>query len=518
MLKIKNVLIVLVLSFCLFCAYARAETQLKVRLVSDPQTLDWNLAHTHMETPIVMNIMEGLVEFDAKMNVKPALAKSWTVSADKKTYTFKLKPGVKWSDGKPLTAADFVYSWKRLLDPLTAAPYAYMLFDIAGAEEFNSRKVKDFSAVAIKAVDAQTVQVTLKKPVSYFLQMFTFWVTFPVRQDLVDKHGVSWSKPGNVAVVGPFVPVEYKPGSHLLMKRNELYHGKKPALDSVLMKIVNEDSTALNLFRAGQIDFVRPINFLEMGDLVKTPAFHEAPYYRTCFININTKQYPFTLPKVRQALAMAIDTTKIETIMHRSLKAAHSFVDPTIFPEGKMSGIGFNPEGAKKLLKDAGVDPTKMSHIELFTYASDENALLTQFIQDQLKKNLGLSVEIQMPEFKMYRTQLELGSGALYHRCWGADYADPDSYLGIFLSDSGNNRTGWKNTRYDELVKKAATLANGPERTKTYKEALDILLKQEAPAVPLYYDSLIFLVNPKFKNFVINPLNYAFFKDIVSTP
>lgn len=504
------------IAFCLGVAslQAFAETQLKVRLVADPQTFDWNIAHTHMETVILKNIMEGLVEFDKQMEVRPALAKSWAISPDKKTYTFKLKPGVTWSDGKPLTANDFVFSWKRLLDPLTAASYAYILFDVEGAEDFNARRLKDFSQVGVKALDASTIQIKLKKPISYFLQLFTFWVMYPVRQDLVEKHGVNWSKPGLVPTTGPFVPVEYKTGSHVLLKRNDRYHGKRPALDSVVLKIINEDTTALNLFRSGQLDFVRPINFLEMGELAKTSAFREQPYYRTCFININTRQYPFSLPKVRQAFAMAVDTSKIEKIMHRSLRAATSFVDPTLLPEGKNSALPFDPARAKKLLQEAGIDPKRIGRVELYTFASDENALLAQFLQDQFKKNLDITIDVRMPEYKMYRTQMELGSSALYHRCWGADYADPDSYMGIFLSDAGNNRTGWKDKQYDELVRKAAALAEGAERTKLYKEALDILLKKGVPAIPLYYDSLIYLINPKFKNFAINPLNYMFFRDV----
>ena len=512
---LKHKFLLTLLAVTLLARPALAETQFNVRLVSDPQTFDWNIAHTHMETPIVMNIMEGLVEFDATMKLKPALAKSWTISEDKRTYTFKLRTDVKWSDGKLMSANDFVYSWKRLLDPLTASSYAYMLFDVEGAEEFNARKTTDFTQVGIKAIDASTVQVRLKRPVSYFIQMFTFWVTFPVRQDLVEKHGVSWSKPGTVAVLGPFIPTEYKASSHVLLKRNDKYYGKRPMIDAVAMKIINEDSTALNLFRSGQLDFIRPVNFLEMGDLTKSPAFRESAYYRTCFINVNTKKYPFNLPKVRQALAMAIDVAKIGNIMHRSLRVANSLVDPSIFPEGKNTGLSFNPAEAKKLMKESGIDAEKLGGVELFSYASDENALMTQFLQDQLKKNLGLKVSIQLPEFKMYRTQLELGAATLYHRCWGADYVDPDTFMGVFLSDSGNNRTGWKNERYDTLVKKGAALQNGPERTATYKEALDIILRKEAAIVPLYYDSLIYLVTPKFKNFAINPLNYVYFKDIV---
>ncbi len=233
---------------------ARAENTFRVRLVSDPTSFDWNIAHTDVETPVMMNIMEGLVEFDANMKVKPLLAESWTVSPDQKTYTFRLKPNIKWSDGKILTAADFVYSWQRLLAPLTAAPYAYMLYDIEGAEDFNTHKNPDFSLVGIKALNPTTLQVKLRRPLAYFIQMLTFWVTFPLRQDIVEKFGPSWSQAGKTVVLGPFIPVSYRPQSQIVLKRNEQYHGKRPEADSVVMQIINEDSTALNLFKSGQLD------------------------------------------------------------------------------------------------------------------------------------------------------------------------------------------------------------------------------------------------------------------------
>ncbi len=248
-----------------------------------------------------------------------------------------------------------------------------------------------------------------------------------------------------------------------------------------------------------------------------TPAYHTAPYYRTCFINVNTKKYPFSLPKVRLALAMGIDRSKLKDVLHHNLATADSFMSDALFPQGKNTALAFDPVAAKKMLVEAVGDPAAIGNIEFFTFASDENALMAQFIQDQLKKNLGITVSIKMTEFSMYRTQLDLQSGALYHRCWAADYADPDTFFSVFTSTSGNNRTSWKNKRYDELVNSAAATPNGPERIKQYKEALDILLRQEAPITPLYFDSLTYLLNPKIKNFVINPLNYVFFRDITFT-
>lgn len=493
---------------------ARADSVLRVRLVSDPTTFDWNIASTDTETPVTMNIMEGLVEFDANMKVKPSLAESWTVSSDQTTYTFKLKAGIKWSDGRTLVADDFVYSWQRLLAPLTAASYAYFLFGIEGAEEFNSGKSTDFGTVGVKALGPTTLQVKLKRPVAYFLQMLTFWVTFPVRKDVVDKYGPSWSQPGKTVVLGPFIPDSYKPQSEIVLRRNDFYHGRKPALDKVILRVINEDSTALNLFKAGQIDYLRPVNFLELADMKSSPAFHVSTYFRTCFVGMNTNKYPFNLPKVRQAVSLAIDRAQIGKVLHRDMAAADSLMQSEIFPQGKGEAPAYDPVAAKKLLVEALGENATIPSVEFLTYSSDETALIAQFIQDQLHRNLGLNLTISMPEYSMYRAQLQLQSSFMFYRCWAADYADPDTYFSIFLSASGNNFTAWKSPAYDDLVRKAAATASGPERTKMYKDALELLLRKEAPINPLFYDNLTYLLAPRVKGFVINPLNYVFFRDV----
>jgi oligopeptide transport system substrate-binding protein len=165
------------------------------RLLGDPETLDWNRAHTSVETHLLINLMEGLVSYDKDLGVIPALAETWTRSSDGKTYTFKLRKGVKWSDGVPLTAKDFVYSWKRLLSPVTSASYAYLLFEVEGAEDFYKGKSADFSTVGVSAPDDSTFVVKLRNPVAYFIHIPTFWVTFPLREDVVHSFELSHGHP-----------------------------------------------------------------------------------------------------------------------------------------------------------------------------------------------------------------------------------------------------------------------------------------------------------------------------------
>ena len=181
----------------------------RMRLSGEPATLDWSLAHTMIETYVLMNLMEGLVAFDSSLKVVPALAKSWKVTEKGTRYTFQIRKNVKWSDGVELKAQDFVYSWKRLLSPVTAASYAYFLFDIVGAREFHSGKMTDFSKVGIKALNDHTFTVKLKYPVAYWKYIPSFWVTFPLRKDIVEKFGTAWAKPGAMQTVGPFTLHHY---------------------------------------------------------------------------------------------------------------------------------------------------------------------------------------------------------------------------------------------------------------------------------------------------------------------
>jgi oligopeptide transport system substrate-binding protein len=211
---------------------------------------------------------------------------------------------------------------------------------------------------------------------------------------------------------------------------------------------------------------------------------------------------------------MAIDRSALGKVLHRDMVAADSLLQSEIFPAGKGMAPAYDPVAAKKVLTEALGDTATIPAIECLTYSSDETALIAQFVLDQLHKNLGLHTTISMPEYSMYRAQLQLQSSAMFFRCWAADYADPDTYFEIFKSNSGNSFTGWKNAAYDELIRKGASTPNGTERTRIYKDALELLLRKEATIDPLYFDNLTFLLGARVKHFSINPLNYVFFRDI----
>lgn len=485
------------------------------RIPGEPETLDWNRAHTMIETYLLMNLMEGLVTFDKKLNVVPALAQSWKISPDGKTYTFKLRSGVKWSDGAGLKADDFVYSWKRLLSPLTAASYAYFLYDIEGAEEFNKGTLKDFAGVAIKAIDDLTFQVKLKRPVAHWINIPTFWVTFPLRQDVVEKHGSSWATPGRMVTLGPYTLSSHDFDTKIVLKANPNYYGERGNVEQVVGLIVKDDSTALSLYEAKKLDFLTDISTLDLKRLSGRPDLKTFPYLKTGYLGLVVQKFPLTNVRVRRAIAMAIDKSKLGEILYGGQKGATSFVPPPMKAYSAEIGLKYDPERARRELAASGVVASGLK-LELLLPNWDKQVTLAQLIQAQLKQNLGIDVSLQPFDHKTFRAQLDLHAFPLFEGSWSADYPDADNFLSVFLSESGNNRTTWKNAQFDKLVLESR-VGDPKKREKAYLQAQKLLLEEEAVIVPLYYEPIIALVNSRVQGLELNPVNYLLLRKVTLT-
>ena len=486
-----------------------------MRLIGEPETLDWNIAHTMVETYLLMNLMEGLMTFDGLKPVA-SLAERWSKTDDGKTYTFYLKKGVKWSDGVELGANDFVYSWKRLLSPLTAASYAYFLFDIVGAEDFNKGKLKDFNKVGIKALDKYTLQVKLSHPVAYWIYIPTFWVTFPMRQDVIEKNGAYWTKPGRMLTLGPFTLEAYEPDSRIVLRANPNYHGKHGNIDKVIGLVVKDSSTAFKLYETNKLDFLTDIASTDLKSVKGRSDLKEFPYLKVVYLGLNLIKYPTNNMHLRRALSMAIDKSKIESILGGGQKRATTFVAKDLMGYSSEIGLPFDVKKAKSELALAGVSNTGESlTIELVIANWDKSILLAQFIQSELKKNLGINVIIQPFDHKTFRAQLDLKIYHMYITSWGADYPDPDNILSVFLSDSGNNRSSFKEEKkYDKPILEARLLQSGSEREKKYLQAQKVLLEDSAAVVPLYYEPNFALIKSRVKGLQINPLNNLYLRDV----
>jgi len=499
----------LLIGLTLSAASADAAT-FTFRINAEPETLDWNRAHTVVENYLLINLMEGLLTLDADLKVQNALAESWKKSADGKIYTFKIRKNAKWSDGVALKAQDFVYSWKRLITASTAASYAYLLFDVVGAEAYFKGEEKDFNKVGIRAVDDATFEVKLTKPVAHWVYIPSFWVTFPLRQDLVEKYGPQWPRPGKMVTVGPYVLSRHEPESQLVFAANPHYYGKRGNVSEVIAQIVKDDSTALTLYESGKIDYMTDLPSLDLPRLKTSPDLKSFPYLKTAYLGFSVNVPGVQSDVVRRAIAMAIDKSKFADILHGSQKGATSFIPPGMMGHSPSIGLQFDPVKARAELKKAGPVPA----LTILTGSGERPSTVAQYLQSELKKNLGLEVNVQAYDHKTFRATLPLHKNALFLLTWSADYPDPDNFMSIFTSESGINQTGWKDGKYDEFVMAGRFGLKPPDRDRLYAKAQKVLLEDGVAIAPLYYESNLALVKPRVMNFKLSPINYFYIKDL----
>ncbi|MBI3556044.1 MAG: peptide ABC transporter substrate-binding protein [Deltaproteobacteria bacterium] len=493
---------------------ARAPTKiLRVRTLGDPLTLDWNRAYSPVESILIRNLMEGLVAIGPKMTVVPATASRWEISKDGKTYTFHLRKDVRWSDGVPLKARHFVDSWHRLLEPSFNGNYAYLLDGVEGARDFHDGKLKEFASVGVKALDDLTLRVQLTLPIAYWIWIPTFWSTFPIREDLIGKLGTNWDKPGKLVTLGPFLYQSYEPHHNIVLARNPGYYGVRGNVELVVAALVEEENAAIGLYDDRQIDFITRLA-VETRKLKNRPDFIRWPEARIMHLDFNPAQGLMNDVRVRRAIAMALDRAKLARMLEGASGPASSFVTPGIMGYSRDAGFVYEPARARELLDKAAERELRSSELELVVAGFNDDVLTANFIADELKKNLGLQIKIHKLEPKQfYSPTVTLGGFAMILNRWTADFPDPDNFFSIFLSKSGNNRVGWKDPVYDELVTNARTIINPAKREAAYRAIHKLLVEDNVIAVPLYYGRNCALIRYGVKGFTPTPTNSYLFKD-----
>lgn len=505
-------LAVMVLTLSLSTISTSGAATFKFRLMAEPTSFDWHQTSTSVETPLMMNLMEGLMEVDTNLKPKACLAEKLSLSKDQKVYTFTLRKNVKWSDGTPLKAQDFVEGWKRLLTPATGAPYAYLLYDVVGAEEFNKKQSTDFSKVGVVAKDDFTFVVTLKQPVAYFQYLTGFWPLFPIRKDLIDKLGSQWAKAGKLVTVGPYMLDSYQMQSKIVMKANPHYWRKMGNVTEAVAQIIKDSATSLNVFKSGGIQMMQDFSPDDLKLARPMPEFKTYPYLKTHYLAFRVKGSIAENQNLRLAIAHAIDRKPIPNILNGSQKIAASFIPPKVVGYDAKLSVPFDVAKAKEYLKKSGIDPK--TPIEFLARNSERPRILTQYVQSELKKNLGLDVQIQLFDHKVFRSQIQTQNIPMMMMVWAADYPDGDTFMGLFESNTGNNLTKFSNAKFDENIKKAREDWNTLKRDKLYKEAQEILQAKEAAIIPLYYEENEALISKTVKGFNINPIGYYYIKDI----
>ena len=483
--------------------------QFTVNLGTEPPSLDWSLATDFVSFNVIGNLMVGLTEFDKELKPAPMIAKSWDVLEGGRRIIFHLRSDVQWSDGANVRAQDFEYSWKRLLNPKTAAEYAYILFDIVNAQEFHEGKVADPREVGIRALDDLTLSVQLKHATSYFIALTTFEVTFPQRQDVIEEFGSRWTEPGNIVTNGPYLLSSWRHENQIELSANPNFFRGKPAIDKVSMLMVNEKTTALALYEQGRLNFLdnRSIPIFEKSRLANERGFRQVPQLRGYYYGFVTDRPPFNDVRVRKAFSMAVDRSVLPTILHGGEQPATSWIPPGMLAHNPRIGVSFNPPEARRLLREAGYPNGKGFPRVVLGYNNEEDhKMVAEALQGMWQRNLGVLVTLESQEWKVYLRKLQDDPPDIFRLGWGADYPDPDNFMKIFTSNSGNNSTRWQNRRYDQLLEQAARELEPSKRRSLYDEAQKILCETDVPIIPLFWTAESTLLSPHYTGLELNSM------------
>ncbi len=488
----RNLAAFVVLGVVCFASPSVGQEQVfRINNTAEPESLDPALVTGVPEHRIISNLFEGLTTTDPKdLSPRPGMAASWTISRDGLMYTFKLRDA-RWTDGKPVTAHDFVYAWERVLNPKTGAKYAQQLYQyVKNADDYNKGRITDFSQVGVKALDDRTLQVTLKCPTAYFLDLTSFYTLYPVPRWALEAHGKDWVKPGKIVSNGPFRLVSWVPQKELVLEKNpQHWDAGTVRLQKVVFLPTDDVNTAYKQFLAGDSDWIPTVPPAQIDSARNRPEFYVTPYLGTYYFRFNITKPPMSDVRIRKALSMAVDRESLTKFVTKAGEIPTS----TFVPGGMrgyegVRGFPFDVVAAKKLLAEAGYSDGKgFPKVELLYNTNELHRVVTQAVQQMWKEHLGIQVELVNVEWKVYLARQSSLDYQISRAGWIGDYVDPNTFLDMWITGGGNNQTGWSNKRYDELIAQAACkIVNAKDRMRALQEAEKLLVVDEIPIMPLY--------------------------------
>ncbi|HEY0790485.1 MAG TPA: peptide ABC transporter substrate-binding protein, partial [Chthoniobacterales bacterium] len=476
------------------CGPMRDRADLVVLNGNEPETLDPAIMTGQIEGRIADALFDGLLHFDKTGRPQPGVAERWDVSPDRKVYTFHLRADALWSNEDPVTATDFLRSWRRALAPETASEYAYVFYHIRNAERFNTGELTDFAQVGLKAVDARTFQVELENPTPFFLELCCLWTLLPVHLPTVEKYGDDWIKPGRMVCNGPFTLEQWRLNDRIRLRKNPRYWGQSAVqLQTVDLLPTDNSITAYNFYASKVADLILDKGLTPpalIPELRKRPDFHAKPFLGNYFIRFNVTRKPFDDVRVRQAVALAIDRDRIvQKLTQAGEPPAYSFTPPgTASGYEPPSAPRRDPDRARQLLAEAGYPGGR--NFPTVTYLFDSRKLnedIAVEVQSMLSQELGIRVALQKQEWKVYLNSLSRLDYDFCRSSWVGDYNDPNTFLDCFLSGGGNNRTGWSSHEYDEWIAQAGREPDEAKRNLLFQRAETLLLNAGTPIMPLYF-------------------------------
>lgn len=444
------------------------------------------------------------------------------------TYTFHLRDGIKWSDGKDVTAGDFEYAWKRLVDPATAADYSYMLDSVVNANEIIAGE-KDASELAAKAIDDKTFEVTITTDVPYFEEICAFPATMPVRQDIIEEKGDQWTfDPSTYISNGSYKLTEWTHNSQIVMAKNENYYDyENLGPDTITFKLMDDANAMLSGFKSGELDFIQDAPQAELPSLIASGDMKILNYLGTYYVCFQTQKAPFDNPKVREAFTLAVDRTYIvDKVTQSGQVEAGGYVPSGI---SDADGGDFRAEGgdyykptdadyeancekARQLLAEAGYPNGEGFPVVEYLYnTSDAHKAVAEALQNMWEQELGVTVTLNNQEWAAFLQTRKNGDYSIARNGWISDYNDPISFLDMWMTGGGNNDAQYANPEYDNIIKQAKATSDATERMKLLHQAEDILVGQDYVVNPLYFYTQKYMLADGIEGTYYCPLGYFFF-------
>lgn len=495
-----------------------------VCLASEPASIDPALNSAVDGAIMIQHAFEGLIKWvndgEGNATLAPGMAESWDV--DGTTWTFHIRENATWSDGQPVTANDFVYSWNRVVNPETAADYEYMLDMVKGYDEKN---------LAISAPDDHTFVVELSTNCPYFEEICAFPATFPVRQDIVEEYGDQWTFDTATYIGnGPFVLTEWQHNGYILMSKNEAYYDADAyTTPQIKFHLMDDTNAQLAGFRNGQIDFIEEVPQDEIQALLQSGELQVDPYIGTYYVCFQTQKAPFDNPKVRKAFSLVIDRNYIiNQVTGRGEVAATGFVPAGIYdadpagPDFRTVGgeyYAVDDEGyqarcdeARQLLAEAGYPNGEGFPVVEYLYNTNDNhKAIGEALQNMWQTELGVTVSLNNQDWAVFLDTRKNGDYSIARNGWIADYNDPMSFIDMWMTGGGNNDAQYSNPEYDRLVKAAKSTDVAADRMNYMHQAEDILIGEDSVLAPIYFYVNTKMVAPGLEGIYYTPLGYYFF-------
>lgn len=529
-----SALLALASTLLLACGCARREAPVDAAFktqtlllgnAAEPADLDPDVIYAWTDSNIAYSIFEPLTWIDEKTTLPiPAAAQSWDTSPDGLVWTFHLRPGMLWSNGDPVTAEDWVYSFHRILSPNMAASYSYMVWVLKNAEAFNTGKLTDFSKVGAKALDPLTLQLTLERPTPYLAALASHTTWLPVHKAVIEKFGkmdekgTRWTRPGNLVGNGAFVLTEWSPNDKIVVEKNPKYwDAAHVRLNKIVFYPIEDVNSEELAFRGGQLHatYGLPISKIKPYEKDHPEFYHNEDNLASYYFFINVTKKPFDDWRVRRALSMAVDRERIaRDVLQGSRSPAYAFTPKDTAGYTSSAQVPVDYDAARKLLAEAGYPGGKgLPAVEVISYASESSVKVMETVQATWRKELGFNITVQPIEQKTLFANTQSGNYTIAFSAWIADYPDPSTFMDCLHTGNGNNWAQYSNKEYDRLDEAAASDPDNARRYQDFDKAEAILL-HDSPVVPLFYGERPHLAVPFLKGWPDSKLGFKAFKNV----